>query len=122
MTMKVKRCLVQPAASTPASRRSASRALPVSAGERTWFPIPYVFAVITVITSSLATVKLPAGRKVPPDRLAFPRINQPMLSHMSRTRSQRARALNKKAGFRPGHSGACEARLFLFAGETLAEG
>ena len=34
-----------------------------------------------------------------------------MLSHMPRTRSQR-----QKTGFRPGHSGACEARLYQFTG------
>jgi hypothetical protein len=42
---------------------------------------------------------------------------------MPRTRSQRAAgALPKKTGFRPGHSGACEARLFRFTGQTHAEG
>jgi len=54
-------------------------------------------------------------------RLAFARINQPMLSHMPRTRSQRTpRAL--KTGFRPGHSGACEARLYQFTGVATGEG
>jgi len=54
-------------------------------------------------------------------RLAFLRINQPMLSHMPRTRSRRiARAL--KTGFRPGHSGACEARLYQFTGVAQGEG
>jgi hypothetical protein len=39
-----------------------------------------------------------------------------MLSHMPRTRSQRTpHAL--KTGFRPGRSGACEARLYQFTGE-----
>ena len=44
-----------------------------------------------------------------------------MLSHMPRTHSQPPRALNKKTGFRPGRSGACEARLFLFTGQTHGE-
>jgi hypothetical protein len=44
-----------------------------------------------------------------------------MLSYMPRTHSQPPRALNKKTGFRPGRSGACEARLFLFTGQTHGE-
>ena len=40
---------------------------------------------------------------------------------MPRTRSQPTRALNQKIGFRPGRSGACEARLFLFTGQTQEE-
>jgi hypothetical protein len=44
-----------------------------------------------------------------------------MLSQMPRTRSQPTRALNKKIGFRPGRSGACEARLFLFTGQAHGE-
>ena len=44
-----------------------------------------------------------------------------MLSHMPRTRSRlTARAL--KTGFRPGHSGACEARLYQFTGVPTTEG
>jgi hypothetical protein len=44
-----------------------------------------------------------------------------MLSHMPRTRSRRTpRAL--KAGFRPGRSGACEARLYLFTGVANGDG
>ena len=44
-----------------------------------------------------------------------------MLSHMPRTRSRRTpRTL--KTGFRPGHSGACEARLYQFTGVANAEG
>jgi hypothetical protein len=44
-----------------------------------------------------------------------------MLSQMPRKHSQLNRALNKKTGFRPGRSGACEARLFLFTGQTHGE-
>jgi hypothetical protein len=44
-----------------------------------------------------------------------------MLSQMPRTRSQPTRPLNKKTGFRPGRSGACEARLFEFTGQTHGE-
>ena len=54
-------------------------------------------------------------------RLAFQRLNQPILSHMLRTPSRRTRALDKKAGFRPGRSGACEARLFRFTGQGNGE-
>jgi hypothetical protein len=44
-----------------------------------------------------------------------------MLSHMPRTRAKRPqRAL--KTGFRPGHSGACEARLYQFIGVACGEG
>jgi hypothetical protein len=44
-----------------------------------------------------------------------------MLSHMPKTRSQRIpNAL--KTGFRPGRSGACEARLYLFTGVAIGEG
>jgi len=44
-----------------------------------------------------------------------------MLSHMPRTRFRRTpRAL--QAGFRPGHSGACEARLYQFTGVTNGQG
>ena len=44
-----------------------------------------------------------------------------MLSHMPRTLSRRTpRAL--KTGFRPGHSGACEARLYQFTGVADAAG
>jgi hypothetical protein len=44
-----------------------------------------------------------------------------MLSHMPRTRSQRTpNAL--KTGFRPGGSGACEARLYRFTGVANGEG
>jgi hypothetical protein len=54
-------------------------------------------------------------------RLAFLGANQPMLSHMLRTRAKRPqRAL--KTGFRPGHSGACEARLYQFTGVAFGEG
>ena len=53
--------------------------------------------------------------------LAFLGINQPMLSHMPRTLSWRTtRAL--KTGFRPDHSGTCEARLYQFTGQALGEG
>jgi hypothetical protein len=53
--------------------------------------------------------------------LAFLGINQPMLSHMARTVSRRTpRAL--KTGFRPSHSGACEARLYQFTGITNGAG
>jgi hypothetical protein len=44
-----------------------------------------------------------------------------MLSHMPRTRSQRTPHA-RKTGFRPGHSGACEARLYQFTGVPNAEG
>ena len=54
-------------------------------------------------------------------RLAFPRLNQPILSHMPRTSPQRTRARNKKTGFRPSRSGACEARLFHFTGQAHRE-
>ncbi len=41
---------------------------------------------------------------------------------MPRTPTQRApAALHKKTGFRPGRSGACEARLFLFTGSAHGE-
>jgi len=53
--------------------------------------------------------------------LAFFRINQPMLSHMPRTRFLRAPNA-RKTGFRPGHSGACEARLYRFTGVANGEG
>ena len=44
-----------------------------------------------------------------------------MLSHMPRTRSERpSRA--QKTGLRPGHSGACEARLYQFTGVAIGEG
>jgi hypothetical protein len=48
-------------------------------------------------------------------RLAFLEINQPTLSHMPRTLSRRTPGA-LKTGFRPGHSGACEARLYQFTG------
>jgi len=54
-------------------------------------------------------------------RLAFLGINQPMLSHMPRTRSRRT-AHAPKTGFPPGHSGACEARLYQFTGVPSTEG
>ena len=41
---------------------------------------------------------------------------------MSKAPSRRTRALNKKTGFRPGRSGACEARLFQFTGQAHGEG
>jgi hypothetical protein len=42
---------------------------------------------------------------------------------MPRTPSRRTpRALHKKTGFRPGRSGACEARLFQFTGQAHREG
>jgi hypothetical protein len=42
---------------------------------------------------------------------------------MSRTRFQpTARERNNKTGFRPGRSGACEARLYQFTGPAPAEG
>ena len=42
---------------------------------------------------------------------------------MPRTRFRRAAgALQQKTGFRPGRSGACEARLFPFTGQTHGEG
>jgi hypothetical protein len=44
-----------------------------------------------------------------------------MLSHMPRTCSRRTRR-TLKAGFRPGHSGACEARLYQFTGLANAAG
>jgi hypothetical protein len=53
--------------------------------------------------------------------LVFPRLNQPNLSQMPRTRSQPA-ALAPKTGFRPGRSGVCEARLFQFTGQAHGEG
>ena len=41
---------------------------------------------------------------------------------MRRTRPQPAPgAANKKTGFRPGRSGACETRLFLFIGQRQGE-
>jgi hypothetical protein len=54
-------------------------------------------------------------------RLAFRRLNQPILSHMPRTPSRRTRASDNKTGFRPGRSGACEARLFRFTGQGNGE-
>jgi hypothetical protein len=44
-----------------------------------------------------------------------------MLSHMPRTRSQPTRHAVKK-GFRPGRSGACEARLYQFTGVADGRG
>ena len=44
-----------------------------------------------------------------------------MLSQVPRTHSQHAPAINKKTGFRPGRSGACEARLFRFTGQVHGE-
>jgi hypothetical protein len=41
---------------------------------------------------------------------------------MPKAPSRRTRALNKKTGFRPGRSGACEARLFRFTGAAHGEG
>ena len=41
---------------------------------------------------------------------------------MSKAPSRRTHALNKKTGFRPGRSGACEARLFQFTGAAQGEG
>jgi hypothetical protein len=44
-----------------------------------------------------------------------------MLAHMPKTRSRPTpKAL--KTGFRPGHIGACEARLYLFTGVVNSEG
>jgi hypothetical protein len=43
-----------------------------------------------------------------------------MLSHMPRTRSERAPCA-QKTGFRPGHTGACEARLYQFTGVAIGE-
>jgi hypothetical protein len=41
---------------------------------------------------------------------------------MPRPGSQRtSRALREKTAFRPGRSGACEARLFLFTGQALGD-
>jgi len=44
-----------------------------------------------------------------------------MLSHMPKTRTERP-SRGQKTGFRPGHSGACEARLYQFTGVTIGEG
>ena len=41
---------------------------------------------------------------------------------MPKALSRRTRALKKKTGFRPGRSGACEARLFLFTGHAHSDG
>jgi hypothetical protein len=41
---------------------------------------------------------------------------------MPKAPSRRSRALNKKTGFRPGRSGACEARLFQFTGQAHSDG
>ena len=43
-----------------------------------------------------------------------------MLSHMPKPRTQRT--AQPKIGFRPGHSGACEARLYQFTGVAIGEG
>ena len=43
-----------------------------------------------------------------------------MLSHMPRTRSQRTPHV-RKTGFRPGRTGACEARLYEFTGVANGE-
>ena len=40
---------------------------------------------------------------------------------MSKAPFRRTRALKKKTGFRPGRSGACEARLFQFTGAAHGE-
>jgi hypothetical protein len=54
-------------------------------------------------------------------RLAFLGINQPMMSHMPRALSRRTpRAPNTR--FRPGHSGAREARLYQFTGVANGAG
>jgi hypothetical protein len=69
------------------------------------------------------TVNSPYGYKryrYPGMRLAFPRLDQPILSQMPRKPSRRTRA-RKKTGFRPGRSGACEARLFRFTGQGNGE-
>ena len=44
-----------------------------------------------------------------------------MLSHMPKTRTERP-SRGQKTGFRPGHSGACEARLYQFTGVAIGEG
>jgi hypothetical protein len=44
-----------------------------------------------------------------------------MLSHMPKTRSLRTPD-TPKTGFRPGRSGACEARLYQFTGAAIGEG
>jgi hypothetical protein len=44
-----------------------------------------------------------------------------MLSQTPTTRSKPTRALKKRTGFRAGRSGACEARLFRFTGQTHGE-
>jgi hypothetical protein len=41
---------------------------------------------------------------------------------MPKAPSRRTPALNKKTGFRPGRSGACEARLYQFTVHALEEG
>jgi len=41
---------------------------------------------------------------------------------MPKTRCRRTPTLNKKTGFRPGRSGACEARVFRFVGQAHGEG
>ena len=41
---------------------------------------------------------------------------------MPKAPSRRTPALDKKTGFRPGRSGACEARLFRFTGAARGEG
>ncbi len=57
-----------------------------------------------------------------PTRLAFRRLLEPKLAHIRRTRPQPAPvAPNKTTGFRPGRSGACEARLFRFIGQAHGE-
>lgn len=50
--------------------------------------------------------------------LAFCRLHQPNVCVMPRTRSQRAQGALHKSRFRPGRSGACEARLFRFTGQA----
>jgi hypothetical protein len=55
--------------------------------------------------------------------LAFSRVHQPNVCQMPKRHSEPARvAIHKKTGFRPGGSGACEARLFLFTGQPEGEG
>jgi hypothetical protein len=87
--------------------------------EEIWFPVALEFAVITVIVPSPDTVN---SICVVPIRLAFPWLNRPNLSLMSKAPFRRTRALKKKTGFRPGRSGACETRLFQFTGQAQGEG
>ena len=126
MTMKPNRCLLQPP--TQQTSQSPNREPSVTAVQRRR---NLVSGSIGVCGHHIDPSLRPHSQlalwpqmlsKTRAMRLAFPRLNQPILSHMPRTSPQRTRARNKKTGFRPGRSGACEARLFRFIGQAHGEG